>query len=1197
MSETPSTTSTATSESRHAVTAAVLSSLRTRIRILLVAQRTAFVFSAMTVALSLFAIADFAIRFPTALRWCMWFAALGMLCWAVHRYLLPALRFRPSLTELALRLEHAGHAPRGVLASGLELGVDASAPPELASRAAEAASRAAIAKMRGVYNLNRLRDAVIGVFTCGLALSVSLSIAPELSMIGARRVLTPWTDTSWPKRTSVADVLEGEAFPRGRPLALRAQVTKYPSDPANADVATDVNVSVNGVDVYRGRVLLALQHSNHGEAAPTFERLLDIDALLPPTVNANDRVEVQYSHSTSDDRTEPRRVLMVEPPSVVETRLVAIPPEYLAGVTTRSESMLGKGTDDRAFAGPFFAGSRIQLEVMFNKSIAAPNNDTEAALKSIIPALVGQSELQATLEASTWKITWTATKSLQIAVNPIDEFGLTSATEHLYRVDITDDAAPSATVVEPSQDESVLATADVDVSGEGRDDVGMHSVKVAMSVARRPGDSEGAPPDAEEMERYIAEASTSAEQPTATRATAKLALKDFSLSEGDEVRLVSEVRDLKIAATPEGTPIRSAARRLKIISESSFAEQIQNDLSNVREAAKRLVKEQSAISGAREQAVRDPEQAREQVSRQDAVSDRLNPMSNTIKRLRAKVDRNNPGDESIDRLLEDAEGAASAARESSGRASTALDSLSRKSANDTTDTDARELEESQNRIENSLDDLVRMLERGRDGWAVRRALERIVTEQRQLADQTSAAGRELQGRSANDLNTSEREDLNRRAQKQQELAQRTRAMIDSMEEQARAMEQADPGLSTSMKSAAQTGRREQIAQQQEDAAKKIRENQTGSAQDGQREATRNLEKMLSELDRAQQRRDEALRRTVAELQESLERLRTMQSGELERLAMKVRVGGEEKLDAGMIAVNRATIDAIGKAESMSESATVPELLRSASTAQESAISILRKNDPDFAEADANERRSLARINEAIEELNKIDEDAKDREEQRAREELAKVYAQALEQQIALNVQVDPMIGKAPGRRERAALMQIGTEQESLRAMLAEQLTKTDGLEDAKVFRYAHERLDEAMLDAAALLSKADPTLTLKRRQTTAARVLGSLVQALRNEPQKDDGLRENEGGDDSGGGGGGAAKKGLLPPGTELKLLRMMQHEAMERTRALSEEGAQDETELQAVSKLQGELHRRAAELLETLSAPEGEEPQPEDRP
>jgi hypothetical protein len=146
-----------------------------------------------------------------------------------------------------------------------------------------------------------------------------------------------------------------------------------------------------------------------------------------------------------------------------------------------------------------------------------------------------------------------------------------------------------------------------------------------------------------------------------------------------------------------------------------------------------------------------------------------------------------------------------------------------------------------------------------------------------------------------------------------------------------------------------------------------------------------------------------------------------------------------------------------------------------------------------------------------------------------------------------------------------------------------------------VFSYAHDRLNEAMSAAATMLQGADPSMSLKRRQATAARVLGSLVQALRNDPKKDDGLRENESGDDSGGGGGASAKSGLLPPGTELKLLRMMQQEAMERTRALAEDPAADQAELQSVATLQTDLHQRAAELLESLSPPQDAEPPAEE--
>lgn len=1178
-----------------AATAAALAGLRMKVRALLVAQRASFSLAWIFVGVVVVALADYLFRFPSGMRWLAWVAGVCAIFESARRYMVPALRFRPSLTELALRLERAGHAPGGVLASGLELSYDERVAPELAHQASMAASNVMRNRMSGLYNAKRTRKSAIALFGVAGSIAMCAAMLPELSSIATLRVLAPWTATSWPKRTGVADSLVGEAFALGKPLTLRAKVTKFPGDPADAEVKTDVTVTVNGVETYRGRVLLALQHAHDAGSDPIFERLLDIDALLPATVNADDVVEVRYMHSTQDDATIERSVRMVEPPAVTDAKLNVEPPMYLSGIIAPADSILGKGNDDRAQAGPFIAGSRVRLELKLNKPIKGASADGAQLLSEVIPQLAQQESVEATLDGPSLRVSWVAKQSVRASVSLIDEFGLSNTMEHTFRIDVVEDAAPSAAVIEPPQDESVLPGAVIQVAGEGRDDIALESVRVEMAVARRPSGSEGAPPETNDTEMTIATARTQDSERTLTKATATLELAPLTLNEGDEVRLVTAVRDLRIAATP-GTPeIRSNVRKLRIISESAFAEQIQNDLSNVREAAKRLVKEQASLSQSRGAAAENADQARDQMARQDAVSDRLNPMTTTIRRLRSKVDRNNPADESIGQLIEDAANAAEEAQEASRRSSAKLDELSRKSDISDVAQLTKSLEESQTRTEDRLDELVRMLERGRDGWAVRRALERIVTEQRQLADQTAAASRELQGRAANELSPAEREDLNRRAQKQTELSQRTRAMIDNMEEQARAMEQADPGLSSSMKSAAQTGRREQISQLQEQAAKRIQENKTGGAQEDQRAATRNLEKMLSELDRAQQRRDEALRRIAAELQESLERLRDMQATELDRLADRVRTGSDVKLDVGMIAVNRATVDAIAKSESMSDSGAVPELLRSASLAQEAAVTLLRMAQPDFGEADANERRSLARVNEAIEELNKIDEDAREREEQRSREELAKVYAEALERQIALNVQVEPLIGKTPGRRERASLMQSGVEQENLRAMLEEQRTKTDGLEDAKVFSYAHDRLNEAMSAAATMLQGADPSMSLKRRQATAARVLGSLVQALRNDPKKDDGLRENESGDDSGGGGGASAKSGLLPPGTELKLLRMMQQEAMERTRALAEDPAADQAELQSVATLQTDLHQRAAELLESLSPPQDAEPPAEE--
>jgi hypothetical protein len=844
--------------------------------------------------------------------------------------------------------------------------------------------------------------------------------------------------------------------------------------------------------------------------------------------------------------------------------------------------------DDRASIGPILDGSRVTLALELNRPVPAPASESEvsAFLARHLPELADASELTTNFSGTSWTFSWTAHQSKRAVISLVDEYGITSTTDSLLRFDVAQDQPATAAILDPPQDESVLPYAVVDATAEGRDDVGITRVRLTAQTAIRPATSPGAAPepsgDPEVLSTILPDDDATALH-TELRTSAQLELSSLNLNPGDEVWLRAAVLDL-LSSSKDGPEIVSPVRRLRIISESTLAEQIQAELASIREAAKRIATDQSKLSASRPQSLANAEQAAEQRSRQDGVTDRLSPMKDVLDRLSNRVERNRASDSSLEQLLRDVSTARSEAEQASREAAGKLDELGRR-ASDTPATPQQEaaLSKAQDQAEQNIEEIVQMLDRGRDGWAARRSLERILTEQKQLAQQTRAGEVQRQGKRREDLSQLENDELDRQAQRQEELANRTQALVDTFEQQSKQLEKADPGQAQAMKRAAETGRRQDTAQKQRDAAQQLQQNQTQSAQQNQQQAQRALEQMLGELEKAEQRRDEALRRTIAELLESLERLRDSQVAELSRLAQQIQGQAQTKLPEGMIAVNQATIAVTALVAPMTDPGDLPLLLKSASNAQEAAILTLRASPPDLVEADANERRSLARIEEAIAEAKKLDEKAEDRLEERARQELAKVYQEILEQQLGLNAKVSPLIGKPPGRREASLLRSISPDQDALRLRLEELRTKTDGLEETQFFKYAHDRLNDSMKRAADLLKQASTARALERDQAAAVRVLASLVQALKNDEQQKDDLRDNENDQDGQGQGGAqAGKPGVLPPGAELKLLRLMQVEAAERTRAL--EQASDAEELEDIGALQQELHQRALKLLESLN-------------
>ena len=1195
-----------------------LRSLRARAKAQLFVQRSGFIAATAVAIACVLGYLDFALRFPSAVRWAFWIIGLSALAGAIVRGLLPVLRFRPTLTEIALRIERSpeGRGLSGVLASGIEL-AQRSGEGELTKSLAGIAAREAVDRFGDGIPVSRLMNPArllraLGVLVlAGLPVVTTVALAPSHARTGSMRILAPWAGAVWDRRTRVIDAGAPVAHPAGQALPLRALLTRSTRDADATDVRAVFRVFVNGEAGAPQRMPLASQHRRAKadtiagappEEGALFERLVDITSLLPAGVTTRDKVEFEYSFETEDDATEPWRVLIVEPPAIRSAEISVSPPAYLASLVPLATADAGSGRDSRGALGPYVAGSRIRLTIKLNKPLPVDANaaDTPGSfLATRAPALAEQDGLNVTAADELWTIEWTAKQTVRAAFQLVDEFGIRSIEESVFRVDVVEDRPASALVIEPPQDESILPTAVLPITAEGRDDVGVSEVALLRQIARKPPDSEGAAPEALGAPEPLTLTKGDPASTTPSlelRASSVLTITELGVQPGDEVWVTGEVKDL-LAAHAGGAAVRSPTRRLRIISETTFAEQIQAELSSVREAAKRLALEQTRLASSRPKALAERQEAREQIARQDAIGDRLQPMTDTVERLTSRVARNNPEDSSISQLLDDLKAAAGEAAESSDLASKELESLSRREEDQASPEQQEKLESAQRDAEEKLDEIVKMLERGRDGWAARRSLERLITEQKQVADQTRAAGQESQGKTADQLTPQQRDERNRIAQKQQELSQRTRAVIDTLEEQAQQMQQADPGLSQSMQKAAEKGRKELVPQLQESAAQQVQENKTGAAQRQQEQAAQSLEEMLGELEKAEQRRDEALRRTIAELNQSLQRLVAQQTTELERLAAEARGSAQADLDKGMIAINRGTAAAQELVNAMSESGRLPELLDSASNAQSAAISLLRANPRDLAEADSNERRSLTRLKEAIEELAKLDEAAAERESDRAKEELAKAYAKALEQQAAINAGADPMIGKPVGRRERAALRALGDAQDELRAMLDELRTKTDGLDDAKVFDYAHKRLDQSMTNSVTLLRAGTATKPLARDLAASLRVLGALVEALKNSPKDDDELKDEEAGDDGGGGGGGpSGQEPLLPPGTELKLLRMMQEEAMERTRSLGDTPDADPDELAAVSKLQSDLHARAQELLESLQQ-EADQPQVQPEP
>lgn len=1215
---------------------AQLRSVRAQARAQLILTRIAVLVAAVAGATLLVGLADFVLRFPAVLRGIFWLVGVAGLGGAIWRLLLPAVGFNPSLTEIALRMERIESkrdpAMVGTLASALEL---ARSPSPAAQETAGAILDRLDVRPRATQILDpRKLFVAMGALALVLLPLAGLAVArPELSRVGVTRVLAPWADAQWPKRTRVADATGIVAHPLTKALPLRAVVQTRSGLVANAEVRVGYRVLVNDevTGAVRRAVLTPQGRTMKGQTGgrgtiegELHERLLDAASLTPPGWDARraDRgLILEYRFETLDDQTPWERVALVQPPALVHAAANVMLPAYAADVApagfVRGAADLGDGRDGRASLGPILGGSRIDLVVTLNRALPFDDRREETAFpiefdgdaardvasRVFIGLEPGDVVGASVLSATQWRLTLEPGDSRRLTIALVDANGIASDEDAAMRLELVADRAPSAMIAVPAQDEFVLASAQIPVEADTRDDVALASARLDAAVTRPPTSSPGAPaePVGEPINLAATDLSLSeadgaggiVADRTVVRLSRTLSLASLEVRPGDQVRVIASATDVLGAAAV------SPVRTLRIISEAELFEQMQRELDGVRQAAQRLEREQAALATATQNLVRqlaeDPTngaEAAKQADRQDALSRRVEPLNLLVDRLNDRLTRNRPQDQAMGDVLESAKELIEQAQDASMKATDALDRAAKGSPQDRAQ-QAQDAQQDQSEVQDALIELAQMLDQGQESWAIRRTLERLLTEQRQLQSQTAAAQAQTQGKRPEELTSQERADQERLAQRQEQLSQRTSDAAEDLERRAEQLRPSDPGQAQTMQEVAQQIRREQIPEKQREAAQQVNQNQNAAAQQNQQQAGDALQQALQEFDKNQQRRDEALRRLLADVMQTLDTLIGRQEAELAALGRAISGAGSAKgLDVPMIDLNRATLALADRMES--EKAAGPRILEfidAASQAQADAIASLRLGSPDLGEADAHERTSLRNLREARDEAKRQDERAEQRDIERQRAELRDAYRQALERAVSVQAEAKPLVERDPvdrelTRRERTQARQLGTTLGDLRRSLAELREKTSELAESGLFNYAHQRLDRSLENAAGPLIAGEAPRSVRAEIEATVRVLSSLVAALDNDQNRDDEFREDEASGGGGGGGGGGGEQPLVPPIAELRLLKMMQQEALERTRAATDPTSGER--LDEVARLQRDLAERGKVLIEQMSSQGG---------
>lgn len=1195
-----------------ALVLSALERLRRRIRAYLVFERTTFLIGGLVAGALLIGLLDYLVRMPGAMRIVLWLAGLLMVGIAIRRQLLPAWRFAPRLSDLALRVERtepAGKAGlQGVLASAVEFaetqrGPGASLTDSIVKDAADRVARVPASQLvRSARTV--LSTGPVVLATTVLVVGLVAMAAPALTLIGAARVLAPWSGATWPSRTMVLDATVARSHPIGTALPLRALLTRTNQSVGLTRVRVWYRLSEptsEGAEAF-GRWESALmtsqgQRSNTTPPAELLERLLDTRALAGESTSASSSLRtLEFWFEAPDSRTEPARVTLVEPPAIrrvqADVRLPAyasdIPSSFVSG-----ERDLGPARGEMTTLTPILAGSEVALILETSRPIAIPAPTQAARYDGFVQALLRGEQVPADLrlesDANRLILRFTAERSLRFASSLVDEHGVESIEATGLSLVVVEDRPPTAQVVQPATDESVLPSAVLDLVGEARDDVAVASLSLEAQTLRRPADSPGAPPAPDGQPRTLAALESPA--PTEARVTSTLELRSLDVRPGDEVHLTAVARDGFAFRGRTNEPAVSPVRRLRVLGEAEFVEQIVAELGSLRAAARRLDEDQQRLQKdlATQRANPEARGATRLSREQESLTQRLVPPASLVRRLADRVERNALTDRTLREMLRDAEDLLERAATDSRDAQDALRPRAGEDAEAPDEASLAQAQAEQSNVRDALTRLSTLLDQGREGWATRREVERLLEDQQRLSQQARDLAAETAGKRPEELSAEQREALERLAQSQRDLAQRARTATDALQDRAQRSRAQDPAQAEAMQKAAERAARDELAETMRQAAQSVGENRTQNANDLQQRAEQTLREMMSELDEGQRQRDETLQRLLVELSSQIDDLIARQQQEIDRLARPAdqRVGaGEVPLDQALIRLNQDTLvlaESVGRGPP--ETLPIGEKLEAAGASQAKAIGALRAATPDEIEADRAQREALARLNEARTLAQQLREQSEEREQDRKRAELRKKYEEALARQISIRADALPFAGRDLSRRDRAALRALSDKQDTLRGEMASLRDGSEEFKDAGVFRMAHDRLDRVLNRAVTPLREGTMGPVVDREMSAGVSLLRSLVDALASSPDKEKDFRDGaQGGGGGGGGGGEGEPPPVIPPLAELRLLRDLQAEAAAETRSLSETPDPSPESLEELGVLQRTLAEEARALLERLS-------------
>ncbi len=1182
-----------------------LDRLRLRIRALSLAYGASLVVACAIVLLLAAAVLDYVLNLRAIPRLVVLLAVVGVLGWMLLRFVIRPMMARFTLRDVASRIERAFPQFDDRLRSTVDFATgDAPGSEVLKARVmAEAGSLAQQVDLSKALVYKPVWYSTASAAAAIALLVLLMTLLPTTYVtIAVERMFNPFGGALWPKRVNIAMVeAPPQRVPVGQRIPIRMQLTKGDKPSLRATIF----YQYEGGPVQRE----LMTRSRDGTYTAS------LDARIEPGARQG---SVRAWIESGDDRYELQPIVIVPRLQIDRVEAVIAPPPYAPQRSVMFDLASGPAV--------MTAGSNLQLRVTFNKPLDSESPIELEPVEQIAPPQV------------TWQIdgdstavgTLLAHESLRFRIRARDRDGFSNSALEEFQWIVRPDQQPVVQIEQPRSNIEATPQATVPLQAAVEDDYGIDSLRL---IVERLGGEQRWEIDLIANGQPTGDVAWTPIDHAGDRHRFRMnygwqlaTLEGGELKSGDVLQYHLLVRDNFNLDGQRHEPVASGRLRITIISQEEFTNRVADELLTVKQRIAEIKNIQDRTRGETINLRRETSDKDELHPADRAIAERLaNQQSTTasqtkqtaqqLRDLQRRMDNNRSEAADLRQMAADVEEllnqtAEGPMKEAANEINAARDqqggnpqerSQKLDRAADVQQTAADQLSSAMNRM-GSIGNLQTTIAQ----------LRNILDRQRELTEQTAAIGRRNLGKTLDQMNPDDRRELQKIADEQQALSEKTQEALDKMEEDARSMDSSDSATAQTMRNASRTGRQQGVPARQRQASQNARQNQQTQAQANQKAAEIGLEMVLGQLREAERRKLEALARKLAEMQELVGNLVRRQAGHnLDNLTLQggtvladldssVRdrlfelsersqenppaPPGLPQLSNAQEQTERNTRDIARQAEEMEDGAQASAHLVRAAGKMERAIVHLRNQElpqayePPMVDA-------LAALVDALDRINQQKAQVEQQQENQRKESIRERYIQIRKEQQAINTRTRESEGK---RREDGSLDRV-TELAltGLSGTQAELAERTAGIEadlsglGSIVYVWANQDIVKSMNAVKGHLAQARSGNDVQAEQLRIIQQLDVMIDNLKATPPDDPKFASREGG---GGGGGGGSSGPRLPSEAELRLLKELQRAVNNATIELDKAENKDPAELVALGERQGDLRTLLDRLLQQAS-------------